>query len=97
MEGQKCDTEFCFVSTLVLLTQTELFVHTLKDELVRSALLDIHRQYMADSNSSHVHSNGLLCDNTPVNQTSSWQQEAGWQDTEYNEDGWVSFVVFVRS
>ncbi|KAM6959802.1 type II inositol 3,4-bisphosphate 4-phosphatase-like [Tautogolabrus adspersus] len=66
--------------------QTELFVHALKDELVKSALLAIHYQFTANYNSSHVHSNGLLCDNTPANQdgeTSSGQQEA-----EYDEEEW---------
>nr|XP_020514892.2 type II inositol 3,4-bisphosphate 4-phosphatase-like isoform X1 [Labrus bergylta] len=66
--------------------QTELFVHALKDELVKSALLAIHNQCAANYNSSHVHSNGLLCDNTSADQegeTSSGQQEA-----EYDEEEW---------
>ncbi|XP_029310437.1 type II inositol 3,4-bisphosphate 4-phosphatase-like isoform X2 [Cottoperca gobio] len=70
-----------------LTQQTEQFVHALKDELVKSALLAIHAQ----SNSSHVHSNGLLCDNTPANQegrTSSGQQDASRREAEYDEEEW---------
>ncbi|XP_041635608.1 type II inositol 3,4-bisphosphate 4-phosphatase-like [Cheilinus undulatus] len=67
-----------------LTQQTELFVHALKDELVKSALLAIH-------NSSHVHSNGLICDNSPANQngeTSPGQQSGSRQDVEYDEEEW---------
>lgn len=79
-----------------LLSQTEQFVHALKDELVKSALLAIHSQHSANCGSSHVHSNGLLCDNTPANQegqTSPWQQEASPRDAEYDEEEWASWSV----
>ncbi|XP_049923957.1 type II inositol 3,4-bisphosphate 4-phosphatase-like isoform X4 [Epinephelus moara] len=74
-----------------LTQQTEQFVHALKDELVKSALLAIHNQCAASCNSSHVHSNGLLCENTPVNQegqASQGQQDATGRDAEYDEEEW---------
>uniref|UniRef100_UPI0037E9B662 type II inositol 3,4-bisphosphate 4-phosphatase-like isoform X5 n=1 Tax=Semicossyphus pulcher TaxID=241346 RepID=UPI0037E9B662 len=74
-----------------LIQQTKLFVHALKDELVKSALLAIHNQCAENYNSSHVHSNGLLCDNMLANQegeTSSGQQDPGRQDAEYDEEEW---------
>ncbi|CAJ1085730.1 type II inositol 3%2C4-bisphosphate 4-phosphatase-like [Xyrichtys novacula] len=76
-----------------LAQQTELFVHALKDELVRSALLAIHNQFSANYNSSHVHSNGLICDNTSDGrdgESSPGQQDAGRQDAEYDEEEWAS-------
>ncbi|KAI3376018.1 hypothetical protein L3Q82_016547, partial [Scortum barcoo] len=75
-----------------LTQQTDQFVHALKDELVKSALLAIHSQSAALC--SHVHSNGLLCDNTPASQegqTSPWQQDASRQDAEYDEEEWASW------
>ncbi|XP_041821254.1 type II inositol 3,4-bisphosphate 4-phosphatase-like [Chelmon rostratus] len=74
-----------------LTQQTELFVHALKDELVKSALLAIHNECSADCNSSHVHSNGLICDIAPANlegQTSLWQLETSRQDAEYDDEEW---------
>ncbi|XP_078019941.1 type II inositol 3,4-bisphosphate 4-phosphatase-like isoform X1 [Epinephelus lanceolatus] len=74
-----------------LTQQTEHFVHALKDELVKSALLAIHNQCAASCNSSHVHSNGLLCDNTPAyqeGQASQGQQDATGRDAEYDEEEW---------
>ncbi|XP_037615004.1 type II inositol 3,4-bisphosphate 4-phosphatase-like isoform X1 [Sebastes umbrosus] len=68
--------------------QTEQFVHALKDNLVKSALLTIHSQF---SPSSHVHSNGLFCDFTPANQegqTLPGQQDNGRRDAEYDEEEW---------
>ncbi|XP_042372704.1 type II inositol 3,4-bisphosphate 4-phosphatase-like, partial [Plectropomus leopardus] len=70
---------------------TEQFVHALKDELVKNALLEIRSQRDAIRNSSHVHSNGLLCDNAPANQdgrTSPGQQDATARDTENIEEEW---------
>ncbi|XP_078100378.1 type II inositol 3,4-bisphosphate 4-phosphatase-like isoform X2 [Sander vitreus] len=75
-----------------LTQQTEQFVHALKDELVKSALLAIHSQHSASDNSSHVHSNGLLCDKTSSRQQG--QASPGQQDTsrrdaeEYDEEEW---------
>ncbi|XP_044039765.1 type II inositol 3,4-bisphosphate 4-phosphatase-like isoform X2 [Siniperca chuatsi] len=74
-----------------LTQQTDQFVHALKDELVKCALLAIHNQFSANCNCSHVHSNGLLCDNTTANQDgqiSLWQQEASRPDREYDEEEW---------
>ncbi|KAF1380975.1 hypothetical protein PFLUV_G00169630 [Perca fluviatilis] len=66
--------------------QTEQFVHALKDELVKRALLAIHRRRSASDHGSHVHSNGLLCDNT-----SPGQQDASRRDAqEYDEEEWAS-------
>ncbi|XP_030609471.1 type II inositol 3,4-bisphosphate 4-phosphatase-like isoform X2 [Archocentrus centrarchus] len=69
-----------------LTEQAEQFVHVLKEELVKSALLEIHNQCIANSNTSHVHSNGLLCENCPASQ--GGQQEVGPHDTEYDEEEW---------
>ncbi|XP_028461927.1 type II inositol 3,4-bisphosphate 4-phosphatase isoform X2 [Perca flavescens] len=64
--------------------QTQQFVHALKEELVKRALLAIHRRRSASDHSSHVHSNGLLCDNT-----SPGQQDASQRDAqEYDEEEW---------
>uniref|UniRef100_A0A8C9ZNM6 Type II inositol 3,4-bisphosphate 4-phosphatase n=1 Tax=Sander lucioperca TaxID=283035 RepID=A0A8C9ZNM6_SANLU len=72
-----------------LTQQTEQFVHALKDELVKSALLAIHSQRSASDNNSHVHSNGLLCDNTLRQQASPGQQDASRRDAEeYVEEEW---------
>ncbi|XP_074518281.1 type II inositol 3,4-bisphosphate 4-phosphatase-like isoform X2 [Halichoeres trimaculatus] len=74
-----------------LAQQTEVFVHALKDELVKSALLAIHSQCAANYNSSHVHSNGLLCDNRSDSQdgeTSPRQRDVSGQDAEYDEEEW---------
>lgn len=70
------------------LTQTELFVHALKDELVKSALLLIRSQ-RSDSASSHAHSNGSLCDSATANQEG---QTSLWQQDEYDEEEWASCV-----
>ncbi|KAM4564451.1 type II inositol 3,4-bisphosphate 4-phosphatase-like [Fundulus diaphanus] len=48
--------------------QTSLFIHALKDELVKRALLDIHDQSASNNHSDHVHSNGLLCEVAPADQ-----------------------------
>ncbi|KAK9525060.1 hypothetical protein VZT92_017403 [Zoarces viviparus] len=62
-----------------LTRQTEQFVHALKDELVKSALLTIHGQ--RSPGGAHVHSNGLLCDDPPTNHERQ-------RDTEYDEEEW---------
>ncbi|XP_073331315.1 type II inositol 3,4-bisphosphate 4-phosphatase-like isoform X2 [Pagrus major] len=67
-----------------LTQQTELFVHALKDELVKSALVLIHNQ-RSDDSSSHVHSNGSLCDSTTANQEG---QTSLRQQDEYDEEEW---------
>ncbi|XP_070710550.1 type II inositol 3,4-bisphosphate 4-phosphatase-like isoform X2 [Pempheris klunzingeri] len=71
-----------------LVQQTEQFVHALKDELVKSALLAIHSQCLANSNSCHVHSNGLICDYNQEGPTLLWQQDGDRQDVEYDEEEW---------
>uniref|UniRef100_A0A3Q0RA00 Inositol polyphosphate-4-phosphatase type II B n=1 Tax=Amphilophus citrinellus TaxID=61819 RepID=A0A3Q0RA00_AMPCI len=81
LDTQKSDAFPSFV-----VHQAEQFVHVLKEELVKSALLEIHNQCIANSNTSHVHSNGLLCENCPANQEG--QQEVGPHDTEYDEEEW---------
>ncbi|KAF7643741.1 hypothetical protein LDENG_00234350 [Lucifuga dentata] len=68
--------------------QTEQFVHALKDELVKHALLVIHSQSSA---SSHAHSNGTLPDHLPANQEglSTFRQQDDVQcDKEYDEEEW---------
>ncbi|TKS93268.1 Type II inositol 3,4-bisphosphate 4-phosphatase [Collichthys lucidus] len=72
-----------------LTQQTEQFVHALKDELVKSALLAIHNQRSSDCDGSHVHSNGLLCDNAPASQEEG--EDAGQRDSEYDEEEWASW------
>ncbi|KAM7386020.1 hypothetical protein PAMA_008915 [Pampus argenteus] len=68
-----------------LAQQTEQFVHMLKDELVKSALLAIHNQYSTQcSNSSHVHSNGLICDNLPASQ----KGQPLLHEADYDEEAW---------
>ncbi|CAK6977553.1 type II inositol 3%2C4-bisphosphate 4-phosphatase-like isoform X3 [Scomber scombrus] len=68
-----------------LVQQTEQFVHALKDELVKSALLAIHNQYSTYCNSSsHVHSNGLICDSSPANQ----ERQPSLHEAEYDEEEW---------
>lgn len=76
-------------SSWFLLSQTEQFVHALKDELVKSALLAIHNQRSSDCDGGHVHSNGLLCDNTPASQEEG--EDAGQRDSEYDEEEWASW------
>lgn len=83
----KCDFMFCFSHS-----QTELFVHALKDELINKALLEIHRQR---SGGIHTLSNGLPCDHAMVNQngpTSLTEQDSGQADMEYEgeEEEWAS-------
>ncbi|XP_054863920.1 type II inositol 3,4-bisphosphate 4-phosphatase-like isoform X2 [Amphiprion ocellaris] len=69
-----------------LIQQTQQFVHALKDELVRSALLAIHDEYTATCDSSHAHSNGLICENAAANQEGL--PSSGQQDSEYDEEEW---------
>ncbi|MEQ2197632.1 hypothetical protein XENOCAPTIV_001187 [Xenoophorus captivus] len=70
--------------------QTILFIHALKDELVKSALLDIHNQSTANNGSSHVHSNGLLCEISPGDQEGALS--LGLQEErEYSEEEWASW------
>ncbi|XP_035461774.2 type II inositol 3,4-bisphosphate 4-phosphatase-like isoform X3 [Scophthalmus maximus] len=74
-----------------LTRQTEQFVHALKDELVKSALLAIHGQFAAPCGGSHVHSNGLLCDNSPAGREgppSLGQRDDVRRDAEYDEEAW---------
>ncbi|XP_047438255.1 type II inositol 3,4-bisphosphate 4-phosphatase-like isoform X1 [Mugil cephalus] len=73
-----------------LTRQTERFVHALKDELVKSALLEIHQQHVTDSNGSHVHSNGLTCEGSQLDgEALPWQRDGVWRrDTEYDEEEW---------
>ncbi|XP_068163857.1 type II inositol 3,4-bisphosphate 4-phosphatase-like isoform X3 [Antennarius striatus] len=71
-----------------LTQKTELFAHTLKDELVRNGLLAIHKQDM--SSGSHAHSNGLLCDlsaNQDAQSSPMLEGVCQW-DAEYNEEEW---------
>ncbi|XP_051800151.1 type II inositol 3,4-bisphosphate 4-phosphatase-like [Acanthochromis polyacanthus] len=75
-----------------LIQQTHQFVHALKDELVRSALLAIHDQHMATCDSSHAHSNGLICENTAANQEGP--ASSGQQDSEYDEEEWASWSLY---
>ena len=85
--------------SILILVQTEQFVHALKDELVKSALLEIHNYCIANCNSSHIHSNGLLCESLPANQEeepSLGHQDAVRRDVEYDEEDWASRSVFVR-
>ncbi|XP_036072676.1 type II inositol 3,4-bisphosphate 4-phosphatase isoform X1 [Oryzias melastigma] len=61
--------------------QVHRFVHALKDELVKSALLDIHSQCASNCNDSHVHSNGLLCEGSPPH-------PERLAEDEYDEEEW---------
>lgn len=85
----KCDFMFCFSHS-----QTELFVHALKDELINKALLEIHRQH---SGGSHTHSNGLPHDHAMANQngpTSLTEQDPSQADMEYEEEEeWASQII----
>lgn len=83
------DTKKSDVSPYFVVRQTEQFVQALKEELVKCALLEIHNQCIANANSSHVHSNGLLCENYPADQ----EQDGGRHDTEYDEEEWASWSV----
>uniref|UniRef100_A0A3B4FKH4 Type II inositol 3,4-bisphosphate 4-phosphatase-like n=1 Tax=Pundamilia nyererei TaxID=303518 RepID=A0A3B4FKH4_9CICH len=80
----RLDTKKSDVSSYFVVHQTEQFVHALKEELVKCALLEIHNQCIANANSSHVHSNGLLCENCPADQ----EQDGGRHDTEYDDEEW---------
>ncbi|KAF0028968.1 hypothetical protein F2P81_018073 [Scophthalmus maximus] len=83
-----------------LTRQTEQFVHALKDELVKSALLAIHGQFAAPCGGSHVHSNGLLCDNSPAGREgppSLGQRDDVRRDAEYDEEAWASRSVSDRA
>ncbi|RVE60836.1 hypothetical protein OJAV_G00184340 [Oryzias javanicus] len=62
--------------------QVHRFVHALKDELVKSALLDIHGQCASSCSDSHVHSNGLLCEGSPP------PSERLPEEAEYDEEEW---------
>ena len=84
-EPQVRHSEVLSCRDFLLVAQTQQFVHALKDELVKSALLEIHDQR---GSSSHVHSNGLFCDNTPANQEG--RASPGQQDAEYDEEEWAS-------
>uniref|UniRef100_A0A3B4YYJ7 Type II inositol 3,4-bisphosphate 4-phosphatase-like n=1 Tax=Stegastes partitus TaxID=144197 RepID=A0A3B4YYJ7_9TELE len=68
------------------LHQTDQFVHTLKDELVKNALLAIHEQQTC----SHADGNGLLCENLPANQEGppSPGQADRRCDSEYDQEEW---------
>ncbi|XP_026177954.1 type II inositol 3,4-bisphosphate 4-phosphatase-like [Mastacembelus armatus] len=68
-----------------LTEQTELFVHAVKDELVKNSLSAIHNQYAANCTGSHAHSNGLVCEE---GWRSLGQQEVARQDGEYDEEEW---------
>ncbi|KAM9836415.1 type II inositol 3,4-bisphosphate 4-phosphatase-like isoform 2-T2 [Aulostomus maculatus] len=71
----------------VLMQQTELFVHAIKDELVKSALLAIHHDSSSfTSNSIHVHSNGLVCHSSPASQLGLLPP--AMEDAEYDEEKW---------
>ncbi|XP_037538296.1 type II inositol 3,4-bisphosphate 4-phosphatase [Nematolebias whitei] len=65
-----------------LMQETRRFIHALKDELVKSALLAIHNRYAVDTG-SHVHSNGLVCEDSPTD-----QEDIGWRRPEYDEEEW---------
>ncbi|XP_008301420.1 type II inositol 3,4-bisphosphate 4-phosphatase-like [Stegastes partitus] len=69
-----------------LIQQTDQFVHTLKDELVKNALLAIHEQQTC----SHADGNGLLCENLPANQEGppSPGQADRRCDSEYDQEEW---------
>ncbi|XP_034424916.1 type II inositol 3,4-bisphosphate 4-phosphatase-like isoform X2 [Hippoglossus hippoglossus] len=70
--------------------QTEQFVHALKDELVKIALLAIHNQVTANCSGSHVHSNGVLCENSANREgpSSIGQQDDVRRDVAYDEEEW---------
>ncbi|XP_056156782.1 type II inositol 3,4-bisphosphate 4-phosphatase-like [Lampris incognitus] len=75
--------------------KTEQFVHALKDELVRSALLAIHNLLLPAhcNNNRHTYTmdNGMLRNHLSSRrdgQPSLWQQEATCYDTEYDEEDW---------
>ncbi|XP_054912216.1 type II inositol 3,4-bisphosphate 4-phosphatase-like isoform X2 [Poeciliopsis prolifica] len=61
--------------------QTSLFIQALNDDLVKVALQDMNSR--ASSRSSHLHSNGLLCEVSP-----SDQEGAPQDDTENREEEW---------
>ncbi|XP_078791940.1 type II inositol 3,4-bisphosphate 4-phosphatase isoform X3 [Oryzias latipes] len=61
--------------------QVNRFVHALKDELVKSALLAIHCERASHCSGSHAHSNGLLCEGSPPD-------PEGRPEVEYNEEDW---------
>uniref|UniRef100_A0A3Q3G0L0 Type II inositol 3,4-bisphosphate 4-phosphatase-like n=1 Tax=Kryptolebias marmoratus TaxID=37003 RepID=A0A3Q3G0L0_KRYMA len=65
-----------------LMQETKHFIHALKDELVKSALLAIHSHYAALTG-SHVHANGLLCENSQTD-----REDDGRRDSEYDEEEW---------
>uniref|UniRef100_A0A665T9V0 Inositol polyphosphate-4-phosphatase type II B n=1 Tax=Echeneis naucrates TaxID=173247 RepID=A0A665T9V0_ECHNA len=71
--------------------QTEQFVHALKEELVKRALLAIHSPSVTNANSSHVHSNGLLCESSPSGQdgqASLCVNDGVRCDAAYDEEEW---------
>ncbi|XP_075307910.1 type II inositol 3,4-bisphosphate 4-phosphatase-like isoform X2 [Odontesthes bonariensis] len=70
-----------------LTQQIEQLVHALKDELVKGALLAIHNQCTSDCSGSHVHSNGLLCEDSPAAEESQSPLDS-LRDSEYDEEEW---------
>ncbi|KAM4714160.1 type II inositol 3,4-bisphosphate 4-phosphatase-like isoform 1-T3 [Anableps anableps] len=67
--------------------QTSLFIHAIKDQLVKIALLDMHDQSTSNDGSSHVHSNGLLCEVSPGDQEGALSPRLQ-EDAEYSEEEW---------
>lgn len=67
--------------------QTSLFIDALKDELVKSALLEILNQSTCNTGSSHVHSNGLLCETSPGDQEGALSRRLQG-DFECSEEEW---------
>lgn len=67
--------------------QTSLFIDALKDELVKSALLEILNQSTCNTCSSHVHSNGLLCETSPGDQEGALSRRLQG-DFECSEEEW---------
>lgn len=59
---------------------------------MKSALLAIH--YQSSVGSSHVHSNGLICDIVADSQEGP---DARRRDSEYDEEEWASWSSFTRS
>uniref|UniRef100_A0A4W5MCG4 Uncharacterized protein n=1 Tax=Hucho hucho TaxID=62062 RepID=A0A4W5MCG4_9TELE len=79
--------------------RTEQFVHALKDELVKNALLALHTArpaYHLSNGHVHVtHGNGTGPRPSSASQDglrpSIWRQESIPQNTEYDEEDWVSW------
>ncbi|KAM3590497.1 uncharacterized protein V6R79_010928 [Siganus canaliculatus] len=75
-----------------LVEQTQLFVHALKDELVKSALSDLRLAGDSGGGGGHVHSNGLLCDSAEEGQASPWQREAEDVEEEWDR-AWANVAM----